>query len=308
MRTTTVLVAAALTTMLAACGDATGPDPVDAATSSVPDVSPTTATIDPGAELAAMGIVMQRSADAQRELCVGGVLESYPPQCAGPVLAGEFSWDDVTAEEASGVTWTNNGYYAVGYLDLSGGGQGTLTLTRPLSQDPPEGYPTAAPDTDMFPQLCDDPTADIPDVDQDARTAGADGFDEEQAMNEVARALPGYVIHYVSDGGPTMNVVLNSDGDLDAARAQIREVFTGPLCLAQRDLPSEADVRAAQDALSSRFEELNLLSSGSGVSGLLEVGVLVADQATVDAVHEAVSQWLTPEQVQIVSTFQELTP
>jgi hypothetical protein len=63
----------------------------------------------------------------------------------------------------------------------------------------------------------------------------------------------------------------------------------------QRDLPTQEQLRAAQEALSARFEELRLISSGSGgVTGLLDVEVVVTDRLTVDAVLQTVSWWWRP--------------
>lgn len=260
--------------------------------------------VDPDAELVGSGILMQTSPDAPVELCVGGIAESYPPQCGGPALAGEFDWDQVTAQEQGGTRWTDDAYWAVGHLDLADGPRGTLTLTRPLSATPPDGFtPPSSPAAD-FPQLCADPTADVPDVDQAARTAGAGGMEDDQALGQLTSTLPGYVTHWVSDGGPVVNLVVDASADLEATRVAIREVFTGPLCLEQRDLPSAEQVSAAQVALSGGAPELGILASyGGGVTGLLEVEVVLADQATLDAVHAAVEEWLTPAQVSVRSTF-----
>jgi hypothetical protein len=55
------------------------------------------------------GTVLQ-VADAPPQFCLGGVMESYPPQCSGPPIE---NWDWSLApqsESASGVTW---GAYAV---------------------------------------------------------------------------------------------------------------------------------------------------------------------------------------------------
>lgn len=317
MRTLRLLAAAGTALVLTACGSVTGPGPGSSGdadgsspSSAAPDgtgVDGTVTIVDPAAELVATGMVMQRSEDAEPELCVGGVAESYPPQCGGPVLKGEFNWDDVEVEKASGVTWTNEAYWAVGHLDRSGEGMGTFTLSRPLSADPPEGFTPPTHEDAGFPQLCEDPTADVPEVDQADRTSSGKGMEEEQRLIEVAQGLDGYVTMWLSDGGPTMNVVLNEQGDLKLARTELRRVFSGPLCLEKRDLPTEQDVQAAQEALSERWEELGLMGSGGGgVSGLLEVQTLVADRATVDAIHQAVAEWLTPEQVVISSTFREL--
>lgn len=151
-----------------------------------------------------------------------------------------------------------------------------------------------------FSQLCDAPTADVPEVDQAARMAGDGGFEAERALQERLPTLDGYVTSWVSDGGPLVNVVVTSDPE--AARAAPREVFTGPLCLLQRDLPTRADLMAAQDAVTAEHKELQVLSAGSGgATGVLDVSVAIADQATIDRIHELIARWLTPEQVMIGS-------
>jgi len=64
----------------------------------------------PDGEVMAQGTVMDVAGDVQ--LCLGGILESYPPQCSGTGLpiAG-WSWDGVDGAETSGeITW---GAYAV---------------------------------------------------------------------------------------------------------------------------------------------------------------------------------------------------
>jgi hypothetical protein len=62
-----------------------------------------------GDELIGQGTVLQQG-DAEPQLCIGPIMESYPPQCGGPTILG---WDWSLAghyETASGVTW---GTYAV---------------------------------------------------------------------------------------------------------------------------------------------------------------------------------------------------
>jgi hypothetical protein len=57
----------------------------------------------------AQAVVLQKDGGTP-ELCLGGVAESYPPQCGGPPVAG-WDWAAVEGSEtASGVTW---GSYAV---------------------------------------------------------------------------------------------------------------------------------------------------------------------------------------------------
>ncbi|TFB76702.1 hypothetical protein E3O06_01470 [Cryobacterium glaciale] len=60
-------------------------------------------------ELVGQGTVLQQG-EAEPQLCLGPILESYPPQCSGPTILG---WDWAQAqysETASSVTW---GTYAV---------------------------------------------------------------------------------------------------------------------------------------------------------------------------------------------------
>lgn len=76
----------------------------------------------PDGDVLGQGTVIDVAGDVQ--LCLGGVMESFPPQCTGVPLVG-WDWADVDGSETSGdVTW---GVYAV---------QGTydgdlLTVTQP---------------------------------------------------------------------------------------------------------------------------------------------------------------------------------
>ncbi|GAA5167638.1 hypothetical protein [Ornithinimicrobium tianjinense] len=276
--------------LLAACGTATD---AGAPTSTAEDVQ----IVEPGEELVGHGMLMQSSADAPVEICVGGVAESLPPQCGGPVLRGAFSWEELQPERAAGVTWAD-GVWVVGTYDAEAGEGGTFTLTRPVSTEPPEGFARPTPEQSAFPQLCDDPFR-----------GGQEGYADPADQEELGRALQdldGYVTSWVSDGSSMFNVVVTSDTDAEETHGRLREVWKGGLCVESRDLPPEQDVRAAQDALAKRFSELGLLGAGSGVSGLLDVGVVVTDRQTVDAVRETVAPWLTPDQVVITGALRPL--
>ncbi|HET7483286.1 MAG TPA: hypothetical protein VFK89_10535, partial [Actinomycetota bacterium] len=65
-------------TLLVSCGggidDGAAPEPT-----STTDATP--ASPDPGTEYEATGFVLQAGPDADPKLCLGGVMESYPPQC-----------------------------------------------------------------------------------------------------------------------------------------------------------------------------------------------------------------------------------
>lgn len=60
---------------------------------------------------------MVLEADDQVRLCLGGVMDSLPPQCEGVPVIG-WSWEDVEGEESSGgVSWGE--YHVVGTYDGS---------------------------------------------------------------------------------------------------------------------------------------------------------------------------------------------
>lgn len=162
MRASVTMAVGILALCLAGCD-------ADSASTGAPSGHP---VVDPDAELVAHGILMQREPDGEVEICVGGVAESLPPQCGGPVLEGEFSWEDVDARSQSGVTWTDETYYAVGHytagdpdpavgaLGMAVGG--TLTLSRAVSLEPPEGY---------TPRVADETVQSDPPTEQDVMAA-----------------------------------------------------------------------------------------------------------------------------------------
>ena len=102
-----IVAACATTLLLAACASASpSGDAGDGVT-----IDP----VAPGATIAAEGEVTGQGTVLQVEgkevnLCLGAVMESYPPQCSGPEVLG-WDWASVDgAESANGVTW---GTYAV---------------------------------------------------------------------------------------------------------------------------------------------------------------------------------------------------
>lgn len=116
------------------------------------------------------------------ELCVGPVMESYPPQCSGIPLKG-WSWDGVDGSESEGdVRW---GTYAVqGTYDGE-----TLTVTQP---------PIMLALYD--PLMTEDPTG------------GKPGAGEEAELSDIQDALPGllgaeYLSSYPENGWLWVDVV-----------------------------------------------------------------------------------------------------
>lgn len=91
--------------LLSACAGQGGPAG-SAPDDNHPDGAPTSAAPpSPAASgrVTAIATVLQEG-DGPPELCLGGVAESYPPQCGGPEIAG-WDWDAVEAETAQDTTW-----------------------------------------------------------------------------------------------------------------------------------------------------------------------------------------------------------
>ncbi|WP_156222852.1 hypothetical protein [Pseudactinotalea suaedae] len=236
--------------------------------------------------------ILQASADVPPELCLGGVMESYPPQCGGLELIG-LDWEDVAdAETASGVTWGTG--WLVGTYD---GGAGTFTLTEPASDTPPSGLQTPAPEDVTFPPLCEDPYRGGDETFDPSSPEAAAALEE---LLTLAPQLDGYITLYVSDGSSEHNVLVQ--GDAEAAHQRLREVWPGWLCVATGTGAAEADVHTAQQALHEELGDRVLGSGGGGTDGIVEVSVVVADEATTQAVLDAVEPWLTPEQVVVTGT------
>jgi len=284
---------------LAGCGStqnsppAATPDPSSSAPSGSPDV-------DLGSEVVAHGMLIQKGSTAPVQICIGPVLTSYPPQCEGPTLGGEFSWDGLGPKRQNGIVWTDAEIWAIGYFDPDAGETGAFTLTQPLRTDPPAGMPQTQPSSGQadFPQLCEDPYAG---------GGSKSGGGPEADTNPLTTLLPtldGYVGSWVSDGSSLFNVLVT--GDAAAAHREIRKVWKGGLCVEQRNLPTEADITAAQEALGKQAKDLGLLTFGGDAKGSLGVEATFVDATTRGQILEIVRPWLTPDQVHITSLIQPL--
>jgi hypothetical protein len=277
----TLLVAAALLPALAVgCGSGdTG-----AGGSSV-----TLPAIDPTQLLEGSGTVLDDGTGA--ELCLGGVAESYPPQCSGIPLAG-WDWDAVDGKEsAAGTTWGE--FHVVGTYDGE-----TFTVEKAGPYDPEAAAFGAERDLTT---PCPEPEGGW--VSEDPGKAGDEAFTAGAA---IAQGLPDYValwVDYAEDLAPEeldervmqgdpvlqiMNVVVTEDAA--GAEAAIREAWGGPLCVTAREGHTEAELMAIRQE-AERFieQELGLETtwSGEGDVGLAaDVGVVVdpggAGQAALD--------------------------
>lgn len=274
--------------VLAGCGSEVRDDldPAGGSTGAAPDAGATTAPPEADGETEYLARATVLDDGDGPELCLGGQLDSLPPQCGGPPIEG-WDWDAVEHEERAGVRWVE-GAQVIGTFDGA-----TFTYVRDEDQDGADEAPGAA--GREFAPLCEDPYR-----------GGDEGASTDPAaleeLDALLRGTDGYVEHYVSDGQDDVNVIVTGDADPEAVHAQAREVWPGFLCVEHQDVASEADVSAARDAVTG-LQDAGVLHAG-GTGGRLEVGVEIADQATLDAVHEAASPWLTPEQIDVVGALQ----
>lgn len=227
----------------------------------------------PGGEV--MGTVVIFGSATAPELCLGAIRESYPPQCSGPALKGDFDWDEVVFEEANGSRWTERTYTVRGLYDPADGEHGSFTLTAPV-REAPQIQP---PEVD-FPQLCDNPLAGAPE--------GADPIVEQasgEALWTEAAKLP-LVSGWVS--GSTYNFLVQ--GDADAAFRQLRMGFDGGLCVQSSDAPAEARRIEALDAVAAALPGQFLSGDPGSVTPELDLRVVIATPQVEATVREAVGE------------------
>jgi hypothetical protein len=211
------------------------------------------------------------------ELCLGGVMESLPPQCGGPKLIG-WDWADHGGlyEEVSGTRW---GDFAVtGTFD---GRDLTVTDVVPAKDAPP--YPnddvdltTPCPEPDggwpvpnaadntiqgtdrafMRARQLDDYAGSWIDTSRDPRTP-------EQMDQDAANG---------ADDVSTWIVNVRVTGDIAAAETAIREVWSGALCVTKGEY-TERELRRIQD---ETYDLPGVLSGSSGFDRV-EISVVYDD-------------------------------
>lgn len=235
--------------LLGACGDRGG------STAARTSPTPTGETL-----YETTSIVLEKKKGAP-ELCLGTVLESYPPRCSGLRLVG-WDWDDVEGEEtAAGQTW--------GEFHVTGSYEGkTFAVVDAGPPEPFEPQPDEGLDTP-----CPEPAGGWRSVDPSR--------DSEEGIGEVARAVnrePDYSGMWIDriDGRVVINAAFT--GSLDRHEAEIREVWGGALCLIEREL-SYRDLRDVQDELGDDPAIDVLWSDVDEVDGKVLAGVVVLDDA-----------------------------
>ena len=258
-----IFAAAAVLTVLAplaACSteaETKGVDPSGAGDPAAAAPSDGAPTPVPDGEVRTRGLVMVLDDGDGPEMCLGGVAESYPPQCGGPALA-DFEWGDVGFEEASGVTW---GSYA-----LTGTYDGTtFTVTDAI---PAALYDAMAePEQDPLAAACDDATT------TDPAKATPEDMDATLAA---ASALPTYASAWLT--GNTISVAVT--GDAEGAEAELRRTWGGMLCVTTVER-TDADLNQVNQELQAALGD-QLLTSGSFAPDTLDAQVVFDDGSIQD--------------------------
>jgi hypothetical protein len=204
------------------------------------------------------------------QLCLGGVMDSYPPQCGGPDIVG-WDWEAVEGEEAAnGTTW---GTYTV---------VGTWDGTRFTLTEPP-GPPTPGERRPMdLSTPCPPPAGGWAVVDPTRLDGQAAALEHAHAQPDFAGAWLDQSINPASATGSSeeMNdpakLVLNLrfTGDLARHEAEAREAWGGALCVSGATR-SIADLEAVQRELGD--QEGTLSSSIDVTRGVVELAVMVAE-------------------------------
>ncbi|HMS38233.1 MAG TPA: hypothetical protein PKA93_13775, partial [Arachnia sp.] len=237
----------------------------------------------PGGEVT--GDVLIFGTAEEPELCLGAVRESYPPQCGGPSLKGDFDWAQVVFEEEGGARWTNQSYTVRGFYDPDDGDGGSFILTAPVVLAP-EGEP----DELDFPQLCDDPLVGSP--------PGTDPVEQQAfagALDLTDQTLP-VVFSWAT--GSTYNYLVQ--GDAEAAFQEMRAVFDGGLCVRSSDAPTQARRMEVADKvmtavptgqlISSDAHDYSFLSAGTEMTPSVGVHVVIATPEIEAAVRKAAEE------------------
>jgi hypothetical protein len=214
------------------------------------------------------------SADHGPQLC-WIIATSYPPQCGGLDVVG-WDWSSVDDETTAGTTIWGDYHLTGTYAD------GAFTLTEPPS--PPDAGDTTDPGISEpdFGPACDEPAV----------------VDAGQGITEwmsVGLDAPGVVTTWVTDPGPdgtgpfVANVVV-LPGSGAAITDHIRQTYGGPLCMVERQGPTEAELNAIQQELQDADARAHLgqvqSSSPDGRRGVVVATVWVVDGPAADYAQE----------------------
>lgn len=253
-----------------ACGD---PEPRSGAGAS-PQPTPSASPASDDTDLYEATTLVLESDEHGPELCLGGVMDSLPPQCGGvPVL--NWDWEAVEGEEsAAGTTWGD--YHLTGTYD---GDTFTVTAVEPPRHSENDDDPIETP--------CEEPKGGWAPV--DASRSGHEVAGRAAQLIRRERDFSGVWFDYYGETDPAADsdeeaygdIILNVafTGDLERHERDLRETWGGPLCLVRHER-TYRELLAIQRELEDVAEELDLEILGSSsdeVHGTVEMTVTVID-------------------------------
>jgi hypothetical protein len=221
------------------------------------------------------------------ELCLGAVLDSFPPQCGGLPIPN-WGWDQVDGEQFSGgTTWGD--YQLVGTYD------GTAFTVIRADRPPPAPRPSAAERFEDEPKTpCQEPAGgwQVPDP---SKASEAD----LEATRRAAGAQPDFAgiwITYLEPMGNNVaedpgEFVLNLafTGDLERHEAELRTHWGGRLCVTrhQRTMAELRRIQRELQGAAGRDLGLRVLSTGlSDDDNVVSLQALVLDDQALQAIAE----------------------
>jgi hypothetical protein len=232
------------------------------------------AASDPGGDASAQTVGAQerryqatatvlQSRDHGPELCLGVVLDSFPPLCGGLPIPN-WHWDQVEGEQtARGTTWGT--YRLVGTYD---GASFTLIRADPA---PPASQSTAAERFKDEPRpACPEPAGgwEVPDPTRRSER-------HLEPVTRAARAAPDFAglwISYLAPMGDNVaedpgEFVLNVafTGDLARHQAELRPRWGGRLCVTRQQRSYRQLLRIQRELQGVAGKELGLRVLGTGI-------------------------------------------
>lgn len=279
-----------------------GPTRSQDATAAMPeDVATATSTLNvpvrPNAVLTGQGLVLQVDDDPP-VLCLAPYIETYPPQCDGPLLLG-LDWEEMPPYSLSqGIRWGQA--QVVGTFDGA-----TFTLTQPPGPPSLPVEPDSSNGADPLTAICDSPYAD----------GSASGLDPLSPEAEAAQAatiavLEGnedYASSFTSDESTVLNVLLVKDADVASTTDAVRAVWPGGLCVEARELPPRDAVYLAMDTM-SRANLPDVFSWTASTEGGIEIVVLRADEDMIIRIYSVLATLLDQDDIHITSALTPLDP
>lgn len=178
-------------------------------------------------------------------VCAGGVAESYPPQCSGPVLEG-LDWSEITwAETANGVTWADM------TIDVRVDGDALLLAAaveepKPRGDDSVDFTPPCAPPEGGW-VWTDGPLTAPEDMDRAANYA--------RTQPDSSAVWVYNLLENPEEGDLTGRqeyvLVALFTGNLATHETELRALWGGPLCVAERNTKA-SDLNAIQQEVTDQ--------------------------------------------------------